>query len=239
MKLILNPKYEALRDYIVHLEEHFEHEGRDMHSGRNVIKTLQTNGLTLCVKRFAPPSLRRKIQQVLYKKSKGKLAYLSPLLLRERGFESPESVAFARFRHGLFHTTTYFVSLLSTYRFSMQSLLSEQADVQREVIPHFARFAAHLHEDGFLHRDFSSSNILYDVIDGRYHFSLVDTNSMKCGSPVSIEAGCRNLAKLSGSDSFFSLLALCYAQERKADPTRCAELINRARGKKGRNTIYR
>ena len=106
MKIILNPKYEALRDYIVHLEEHFEREGRDMHSGRNVIKTLQTNGLTLCVKRFAPPSLRRKIQQVLYKKSKGKLAYLSPLLLRERGFESPESVAFARFRHGLFHTTT-------------------------------------------------------------------------------------------------------------------------------------
>ena len=229
MKIILNPKYEALRDYLIHLEEHFEREGRDIHADRNVIRTVQVNGLTLCVKRFAPPSLRRKIQQMLYKKSKGKQAYLSPLLLRERGFESPESIAFVRFRHGWVHTTTYFVSLLSTYRYSMQTLLNEPYEEQQEVIKHFARYAAHLHEDGFLHRDFSSSNILYDKIDGRYHFSLVDTNSMKCGSPVSIEAGCRNLGKLSGDDAFFSLLAQFYAAERKADPVMCAALINKSR----------
>ena len=59
------------------------------------------------------------------------------------------------------------------------------------------------------------------MIDGRYHFSLVDTNSMKCGSGVSIEAGCRNLAKLSGDDALFAQLAECYAMERKADPVRC------------------
>jgi hypothetical protein len=231
MKIILNPKYEALRDYLKNIEEHFEHEGRDIHSGRNVIRSLKVNGLTICVKRFGPPSFRRKVQQMFYKKSKGKLAYLSPLLLRERGFESPESIAFVRCRHGLLRTNTYFVSLLSTYRYSMDTLHNKTADVQHEVIANFARYAARLHEDGFLHRDFSSSNILYDVIDGRYHFSLVDTNSMKCGSGVSIEAGCRNLAKLSGDDAFFAQLAECYAMERKADPVRCATLINEAREK--------
>lgn len=152
-------------------------------------------------------------------------------LLRERGFESPESIAFVRYRHGLLRTNTYFVSLLSTYRYSMDTLRNETADVQHEVIANFARYAARLHEDSFLHRDFSSSNILYDVIDGRYHFSLVDTNSMKCGSGVSIEAGRRNLAKLSGDDAFFVQLAECYAMERKADPVRCATLINEARKK--------
>ena len=171
MKIILNPKYEALRDYLKNIEEHFEHEGRDIHSGRNVIRSLKVNGLTICVKRFGPPSFRRKVQQMFYKKSKGKLAYLSPLLLRERGFESPESIAFVRCRHGLLRTNTYFVSLLSTYRYSMDTLRNKTADVQHEVIANFARYAARLHEDGFLHRDFSSSNILYDVIDGRYHFS--------------------------------------------------------------------
>lgn len=113
----------------------------------------------------------------------------------------------------------------------MQTLLDEPADVQREVISHFARFAAHLHEDGFLHRDFSSTNVLYDLIDGRYHFSLVDTNSMKCGSAVSIEAGCKNLAQLSGNDAFFANLAECYAKERNTDPIKCAQLINQARQK--------
>ena len=234
MKIIINPKYEALRDYLVNLEDHFEREGHEIHNGRNVIRTLQTDGLTLCVKRYAPPRFARKVQQIFYKKSKGKLAYLSPLLLKERGFESPEPVAFVRYRHGLLRTTTYFVSMLSDYRYSMQSLLDEPADVQREVIKHFARFAAHLHEDGFLHRDFSSSNVLYDCIDGRYHFSLVDTNSMKCGSAVSLEAGCKNLAQLSGNDAFFAYLAECYAAERKADPVKCAHLINQARQKKVR-----
>lgn len=229
MKIILNPKYEKLRHYLVHLDYHFEHEGNELHSGRNIIRTLNAEGLTLCVKKFASPSFRRKIQQILFKKSKGKLAYLSPLLLRERGFESPESVAFVRYRRGFWRTTTYFVSLLSTYRYSMQTLLGESAEEQHEVIKHFARYVAHLHEDGFLHRDFSSTNILYDKIDGRYHFSLVDTNSIKNGKKVSIEAGCKNLAQLSGNDAMFSLLAEYYALERKTDAKKCAKLINEAR----------
>lgn len=229
MNIILNPKYEKLRGYLKHLEEHFEREGHEIHSGRNVIRTLKVEGLTLCVKRYAPPSFRRKVQQMLYKKSKGKLAYFRPLLLRERGFESPESVAFVQYRHGLWRTTSYFVCLLSTYRYSMDTLAERPEAEQDDIIRHFARFAARLHEDGFLHRDFSSSNILYDKIDDRYHFSLIDTNSMKCGGAVSIESGCRNLAQLSGDEAFFSRLAESYAVARQADPGTCARLINEAR----------
>lgn len=231
MKIILNPKYEALRDYMVHLDEHFDKEGHEIHSGRNVIRTLQTHGLTLCVKRYAPPPLRRKVQQMFFKKSKGKLAYLSPLLLRERGFESPESIAFVRYRKGVLGQTTYFVCLLSDYRYSMDKLAERPADKQKEVIENFARYAAHLHEDGFLHRDFSSGNILYDKIEGRYHFSLIDTNSIKAGKSVDIEAGCKNLAHLSGDEDFFHILAECYAKERKADPERCLAIISRERAK--------
>lgn len=60
MKIILNPKYEALRNRLKNIEEHFEHEGRDIHLGRNVIRSLKVNGLTICVKCFGPPSFRRK-----------------------------------------------------------------------------------------------------------------------------------------------------------------------------------
>ena len=229
MKIILNPKYERLRDYLTHLEDHFNNEGHEIHAGRNVIRTLQVDGLTLCVKRYAQPSLRRRVQQLLYKSNKAKLAYVRPMLLRERGFESPESVASVIYRTGLLNVTTYFVCLLSDYRYNMEHALTLDAQEQAEVVTHFARFAAHLHEDGFLHRDFSSTNILYDVVDGRYHFSLIDTNSMKCGHPVSIEAGCRNLAQLTGNEAFFSLLAKAYAAERQADPALCARLINEAR----------
>lgn len=231
MTIILNPKYEALRNYMTHLEEHFEKEGHEIHSGRNTIRTLKVDGLTLCVKRYAPASFPRRVQQMIYKSPKGKLAYLNPLLLRERGFESPESIAFVTYRHGLWRRASYFVCLHSDYRYSMETLPGESAEEQRAVLAAFARYAAHMHEDGFLHRDFSSSNILYDKIEGRYHFSLIDTNTVKCGKSVSIEAGCRNLAQLTGDDAFFALLTEDYARERKADFARCARLVNEAREK--------
>lgn len=231
MKLILNPKYEYLREYLTHLEEHFENEGVEIHRDRNVIRTLQVGELTLCVKRYEEPSLKRRLQQMVYKDCKSKQAYISPLLLRERGFESPESVAYVRFYHGLKDSTDYFVCLHSAYRYNMATLAEEPAEIQNEVIMAFARYVAHLHEGGFLHRDFSSSNILYDKIGDRYHFSLVDTNSMKCGRAVSIEEGCRNLAQLSGDDRFFEMLTQYYAEGRNTDVAKCRTLINAARRK--------
>ena len=230
MKIILNPKYERLRGYMQNLEEHFEKEGHEIHAGRNNLRTLHTDGLSLCVKRYAPASLKREVQQALYKSSKGKLAYLSPMLLRERGFESPESVALVIYRRHLWRTTSYFVCLHSDYRYSMEDISSHTPEEQDELIACFARYAARLHDDGFMHRDFSSSNILYDKVGDRYHFSLIDTNSIRCGSGVSIETGCRNLAQLTGSEAFFAQLVRVYAAERKADPALCARLVNEARG---------
>ena len=230
MKILLNPKYEHLRSYMTHLEEHFEREGREIHSGRNSIRTLQVEGLTLCVKRFAQATFRREVQQLIYKTSKGKQAFLRPMMLRERGFESPESVALVRYRHGLWHTTAYYVCLLSSYRYSLDRLGEASVEDQRDITDSFACFAARLHERGFLHRDFSSSNILYAKVGPRKQYTLSATNSIRCGSGVSIETGCRNLAQLTGSEAFFAQLVRVYAAERKADPALCARLVNEARG---------
>lgn len=229
MKIILNPKFEALRDYLTHIEEHFEREGREIFRDRNVLRTLQVDGLTLCVKRYAPLPLRSRLAVKIYKTPKGKKAYFRPLELRERGFESPEPVAFVKYRKGLTKTTTYFVCLHSDYRFSLASLPELDETTRTEVTESFARYAARLHEDGFLHRDFSPGNILFDKVNDRYRFALIDTNSVKTGKPVSIEKGCANFARLSGDDGFFVLLAHEYAAARKADPAQCERLIRQAR----------
>lgn len=229
MKIILNPKYEHLRPYLVHLEEHFEREGKEIFRDRNVLRTLTVDGLTLCVKKYALPSLKARIAQRIYKSSKGKKAYFRPLELRERGFESPEPVAFVRYSKGILRSNTYFVSLHSSYRYNMMDALTLPDDERADLIHHFACFAARLHEGGFLHRDFSSSNVLYDRIDGRYHFSLIDTNSMRIGKPISIEKGCENLLQLSGDDEFFTQLAREYAIARSVSPERCLELFRKQR----------
>lgn len=229
MKIILNPKYEFLRDYLLHLEEHFEKEGKEIFRDRNVLRTLQVDGLTLCVKRYAPTTLRDRLSFRSYKMSKAKRAYFKPLELRERGFESPEPVAFVCSPHGWLRSTNYFVCLHSDYRYSLASVATLPEAERGELVRSFAHFAARLHEDGFLHRDFSSSNILFDKVNGRFHFALIDTNSMRTGRPVSVERGCANLGQLTGDDAFFSALAREYAAARGADCRRCEEWIAQSR----------
>ncbi len=229
MKIILNPKYERLRPYLMNLEEHFEREGKEIHRDRNVLRTLQVDGLTLCVKRYAQPSLRGRIAVKLYKSPKGKKAYLRPLQLRERGYESPEPVAFVKYNKGLVTTTTYFVCIHSTYRYSMAGIMDLPDEERTEVTKCFARYAAGFHKDGFLHRDFSPANILFDRVNDRYRFALIDTNSIRVGKEVNIEKGCANLSRLIGDEAFFDTLAREYAAAREADPELCRKLINAQR----------
>lgn len=225
MKIILNPKYEHLRSYLEHIDKHFECDGHEIHRGRNVLRTLRTEGVALCVKRYASPSLPGRLAYKLYKTPKGKKAYLSPLLLRERGFESPEPIAFVKYSKGWFDSTTYFVCLYSDYRYSMSDIMNLSPEEQSEVIPAFARYAARLHREGFLHRDFSADNILFDKVNDRYRFTLIDTNSMRCGRPVSIEKGCANFARLAGDDHVLQQLGKAYAAEQNTDSELCCSLI--------------
>lgn len=225
MKIILNSKYEHLREYLTHIDVHFEREGKEIFHDRNVIRTLRIDGLTLCVKRYAPLSLRGNLAIRLYKTSKGKKAYFKPFALRERGFESPEPVAFVRYRKGLISSVIYFICLQSSYRYSLDDIMEMPEAERQEVTRSFACFAARLHDDGFLHRDFSASNILFDKVNNRYHFALIDTNSLRTGHPVSVERGCRNFSRLVGDKAFFKLLADTYAEARHADAAACFEHI--------------
>lgn len=233
MRIIINPRYAYLRDYLEHIEEHFDREGHEIHRDRNVIRTLQVQGLTLCVKRYGKVSITARVATKLrVRTSRARKAYVSPLLLKERGFESPEPVAFIRYNRGLIDSVSYFVCLHSNYRYSMADIMTLDAEKRHEVTEAFAKYAANLHTDGFLHRDFSADNILFDFVDdalsSRIHFSLVDTNSMRCGRSVGLKKGCANFARLVGDEKFFRHLAECYAKARGADVDECTELILKA-----------
>lgn len=229
MRIVLNPKYQQLEGYLQHIDEHFEREGREIHRGRNVLRMLQVDGLTLVVKRYGKMPLINRIATRIYKSNKAKNAYVRPLLLKERGFESPEPVAFITYRENWLNATHYFVCLHSNYRYTMADLDKVDADFRLEIIEAFARYAAQLHKHGFLHRDFSAGNILFDRIEGRIHFALIDTNSMKCGRSVSVEKGCQNFGRLSSHPDFIERLGTLYAKYRGADAEQCIQLIRQAR----------
>lgn len=229
MHIILNPKYKHLQSYLEHIEEHFETEGHEIHRDRNVIRTLKVEDMILVVKRYAPTSTVYRLAQRTFRSSKGKKAYVRPLQLRERGFESPEPVALIRISKGWFNSTTYFVCLQSKYKHDLTKLSSFAPEIQDEVIREFAHFAANLHEHGFFHRDFSPANILFDRVRDRIHFSLIDTNSISVGRPVSVEKGCSNFSQLIADEAFADKLAIYYAKYRGEDPERIKALMLKAR----------
>ncbi len=76
-----------------------------------------------------------------------------------------------------------------------------------------------------MHKDFSAGNILFDRINERFHFSLLDTNALKWGKKISVERGCKNLGRLVGPPEFFESLGRHYADHRQADPQQCINLI--------------
>lgn len=228
MKLILNPDYEHLRGYLLDIGRHFETEGREIHRGRNSIRVCVADGLELNVKRYGIPSLFNRFVYSFLRKPKGLRAYRYPQVLLARGFETPVPVAYIEERHGGLIGRSYFVSLQCPYRRRFYEFGDASVAGCADVVRAFARFTARLHEAGILHLDYSPGNILFDSVGGEWRFSLIDTNRMRFGT-VSVERGCRNLARLWGQPDFFRLLADTYAAERGADAGMCRRWTMQAR----------
>lgn len=224
MKILINPKYGYLRGTLERLPGDFEAKGRVIHSGRNLIKVFQTEGVDVNVKRYAVPPLINRIAYSFFRLSKGQRAFAYPERLLRKGFETPEPIAYIEERKGGLIGYSYFVSVQSPYRRNFCEFGNADVKSCEEVITAFARFTARLHESGILHLDYSPGNILFDKLDDGYHFSLVDINRMHFGR-VSMRKGCANFARLWGKTSLFILMAREYARARRMDEERCVRLV--------------
>lgn len=224
MNLLINPKYTHLTDFLTDIEHQFE-KGRPIFRGvsRNEVRELHIGGQTIWVKRYGKTKLKHKLRP--WRTSQAKRAYIGPLRLRERGFDSPEPIAYISLRQGLFSRCKYFVSLKMDLRFCMEDFADLHDKEYAEGITAFGKFMAKLHDKGVKHTNLSSKNILFDYDEGRWRFALMDANRIKTTHRIGIKDGCKNFARLSGSRDFFTAVAAVYAQERGYDVEKCTSLI--------------
>ncbi len=221
---MINPQYEYLREYVTHIPDCFEKEGRQIYAGRNLIKVMTVDGLEINVKRYAIPAFGNRIVYSFFRPPKGRRAFTYPEVLLQKGFETPVPIAYIEERSYGLIGHSYFISLQSSYQHNFYEFGNANIRDCADVIIAFARYTARLHEAGILHLDYSPGNILFDKVGQEYHFSLVDINRMSFGK-ISIKTGCANFARLWGQIPFFELLAKEYAIARGADETYCRELI--------------
>lgn len=237
-RILLNDKYEHLREFISSLPERMDSEGEHVYGGRrNLIKKFTTDdGIQLSVKRYKKPNI---ISNIVYslgiKKPKGLRAYTYPQILKEKNIETPEAIAYIEDRHCGLLGYSYFISLHCPYTHLLYEIGNAEEGTYEELAKALASFAAHMHENGVLHQDFSPGNILWEKTDesnkpSSYSFSIVDINRMVFG-PVGMKEGAESFARLWGPKRFISILTREYARIRgfNADETEDFTMQARAR----------
>lgn len=213
MKVVINPKYVFLHDFIYHLPEYFFKEGEIIYQGRNILKRYEVQGVQLIVKRFKHPYIINQIVYSFFRDSKAKRSFDYSLEVQKRGFGVADPIAYIEIkRKGLF-AESYYISL---YMESMEELREYMAVYKvedRELRLAFARFTAQLHEAEILHIDYSPGNILVNNQGNSYAFALVDVNRMRF-KKVSVFDACKNLARLATSRKVLDEVASEYASQR-------------------------
>ena len=202
IRIVLNPKYEHLRDAITQLVHpfRFARSGETLHDGRNTIKHFDCDGLSLAVKRYGHISPLNKVVYGTLRRSKAERAYLHAARLRDLGVDTPEEVAFVEERHYGILRASYFISLYSDYRPVMEVIeeTAPDADVQMCLFDQLANFIYHIHWAGILHRDLNIGNILCaESLPGKFSFQLIDTNRMEFRQHLSMQMRMHNLRRLS------------------------------------------
>lgn len=224
MKLEINPKYDFLRGFLLDIEQQFE-KARPVFRGvsRNEVREITVKDHTLWIKRYGKTKLKHKLRP--WRSSQAKKAYIGPLRLRERGFDSPDPVAYISVRRGLVKHHQYFISLKMNLRFCMEDFADLHEKEYAEGIVAFGRFMARLHDKGVRHTNLSPKNILFDYVDHKWRFALIGANRIKTTHRIGVKEGCKNFARLEGNREFFAQVAAVYAETRGYDPAQCTELI--------------
>lgn len=216
-KIILNPKYQHLQDFVVHIPETFLSGGECIYDARNKIKVFQFNGLKLNVKRYCIPIIFNRLAYLYLRRPKAVRAYEYALKLNALHINTPDPVAYIiEKEHGLL-SYSYFISLQVPYshrfyEFGHATMTPENIS----LLETFGHFTARLHQSEVYHQDYSPGNILFDLQDGKPEFCIVDINRMNFG-PVSFRKGCANFARLWGPKEMFGYIARGYASERGYD----------------------
>jgi hypothetical protein len=175
--ITIHPKFKFLQKYIEAIPLQFDAMPQVLYKGRNVIKTDEVSNVKLVIKSYHRIYLPNRIRYSFFYPSKARRAYYYGLKLLEKGFMTPEPIAFIEcFEYGLL-TRSYFLSLHSDFT-PISTVLTEARDFP---IKDLVRFTYQLHQQGVYHMDYSVGNILFKKHQDKFHFALVDNNRMKFG----------------------------------------------------------
>lgn len=221
IKVVVNPKYQELEGFIESLPMAFLQSGEVIYSGRNLLKTFDVKDFKLNAKSFKKPILINQFMYATFRPSKAKRSYYYAFMLKERGFHTPDPVAYMEQEKFNLLQHSLYVSIHENFDGLMQEFRYGQLDGRENLLTQFAQYTARLHEKKVLHIDYSPGNILYKKNGDEYTFYLVDLNRMTFDKPISLDDACFNFRRLWGNDDMIKLIVEEYAHARNFDVDKC------------------
>ena len=159
MKLVLNPSYCQLRNFVQKLPISFPTLGDCIYKARNELRKFSYEGQWYVVKNYKVPLFINRI------------AYM--------GIETPAPVAYIELKSGGLLQHSFFVSENCSYPRMMREFEEGGIAGREDILEAFAAFTVDLHKKGVLHLDYSAGNILFDKQEEGIVFSIIDLNRMR------------------------------------------------------------
>ncbi|MGN1235872.1 MAG: lipopolysaccharide kinase InaA family protein, partial [Bacteroidaceae bacterium] len=174
----------TLRRFVDTLPTSFDEGGTTVWNKRNKIKIFtfpspkaKGKDIQIVVKRYKKPNFLQKLGYIL-RRHKADKAFHNALQLIDRGFATPEPLAFVELRKGRWWLTDAYY-ICGVTRLDNIEGQTDRNDWNRDLAAAFAHFVAELHEKGVLHHDLNDTNVLYERNEsGQYHFEVIDINRM-------------------------------------------------------------
>ena len=233
-KIVINPKYSFLSQYINQIPEHFESLTEVLYKDRNVIKADKISNVEVVIKSFHRNYLSNRIRYTFFHPSKAKRAFDNGMELIKRGFLTPDPVAFIeRFEYGLMNES-FFICLRSDFTKLEFHFTSGGEQLMKDL----AKYTFNLHESGIYHMDYSNGNILCKKDGDHYQFSLVDNNRMTFGE-FSYQRRLKNFRLLGLSHEHLVIVAGEYARLENRDPQEAVEYVVRSERKHSERRMLR
>ena len=228
--MLLNKKYEHLREWLERLPEDFEHLGEVIYDKRNQLRVITApDGTLVNAKRYCiPHAVNRVVYSLGIRRPKGVRAFLYPARLLELGIDTPEPIAYIERRCCGLLGLSYFISVQSPLKHTFFEFGEAQEGTYEDIAEALGRFVAMMHDRGVLHLDLSPGNILWDKDEQGYHFAVVDINRMRFGT-VGIQQGCATLCRMWGPKRFTELMVRSYARARGFDEEEALSITMKAR----------
>ncbi len=163
------------------LAEGLPPEAHEVYRGRNVVVSLDVEGLSLSplnIKAFRRPHIVNRIIYGHLRQSKARRSFLNALTLLEKGFNTPMPIGMCEQSDGLLLGRSYYVCRHLAFPTLREVERSEQWP---EIMDSLGVEMARLHREGVFFRDFSPGNILVEKHAGGYSFYYIDLNRMEFG----------------------------------------------------------